>query len=333
MKPNLKKILIYLLSASLAFILLWFSSRDVEWSEFVQKLGECNWGYVILSMAAGVVALWIRALRWRRLLLPLDGSISRTTTFNGINIASISNFIFPYSGEFIRCGVVVRRSQPVDASDPHRKKASYEKVLGTVVLERSWELLVMLIMMGIVVVGGVSGSGALFDRIWQALQSMMGGHAWIVIAGAFILLVGGAYLLWRLRDSNAFCHKVWSIFYNIGQGFTTCLRMDRKWLFFAYTMLIWLMYWLMAASTIWAVPFLGHLNLIDALFISLVGSLGFMLPLPGGMGGFHGLVTTALFVVYGVEDGFTYAVLSHASQAVVQLVLGAGSYAYESFKK
>ena len=333
MKPNLKKILIYLLSASLAFILLWLSSRDVEWSEFVQKLGECNWGYIILSMASGVVALWIRALRWRQLLLPLDGSVSRTTTFNGINIACISNFIFPYSGEFIRCGIVVRRSQPVDASDPHHKKASYEKVLGTVVLERSWEILVMLIMMCIVVVGGIGKFGKLFERIWQSLQAMMGGHAWMMIAGAFALLAVGAYLLWRLRDSNTLCRKIWSVLCNIGSGFTTCFRMEKKWMFFAYTMLIWLMYWLMTASAIWAVPFLDHLNLIDALFISLVGSLGSMLPLPGGMGGYHGLVTTALAVVYGVAGGFTYAVLSHASQAVVQIVLGTGSYAYESFKK
>ena len=333
MKPNLKKILIYLLSASLAFILLWFSSRDVDWSEFVHELKGCRWGYVLLSMAAGVVALWLRALRWRRLLLPLDDSISRRTTFNGINIASISNFIFPYSGEFVRCGIVMRRSQPVDASDPHHKKASYEKVLGTVVLERSWELLVMILMMCIVVIGGVSNSGEFFSRIWHALQGMMGGYVWLMLAGAFGIFVLGLYLLWRFRASNTLCGKVWSMFRSIGQGFTTCLRMDQKWQFFAYTLLIWVMYWFMAATTIWAVPFLSHLNLIDALFISLVGSLGFMLPLPGGMGGFHGLVTTALAVVYGVEGGFTYAVLSHASQAVVQLVLGAGSYAYEAFKK
>ena len=333
MKPNLKKILIYLLSASLAIILLWFSSRDVEWDDFIRTLRECNWGYVVLSMAAGVVALWLRALRWRRLLLPLDPSTSRVTTFNGINIASISNFIFPYSGEFIRCGVVVHRSQPVDPSDPHHKKASYEKVLGTVVLERGWELLVMFLMTGIVVIAGADRYGEVFVRIWRSLQNMMGGYAWLMIVGALGLVVAGVYLLWHLHAKNAVCGRIWSIFCNIGQGFITCLKMDQKWLFFAYTLLIWVMYWLMAASTIWAVPFLDHLNLVDALFISLVGSLGFILPLPGAIGGFHGMVTMALAVVYGVADGFTYAVLSHASQVIVQLLLGAGSYAYESFKK
>ena len=333
MKPNLKKILIYLLSISVAIILLWFSARDVEWTEFVQELSECKWGYVIMSMAAGVVALWLRSLRWRRLLLPLDDSISRTTTFNGINIASITNFIFPYSGEFVRCGIVTRRSQPVDASDPHRKKASYEKVLGTIVLERGWEMLVMFLMLAIVVVGGANRYGDVFVRIWDALQGMMGGYAWLMIAGAFGLMAAGLYLIWRYRVVNTFCSKVWGILRSIGTGFSTCLRMDHKWLFFAYTLLIWVMYWFMAACTIWAVPFLSELNLIDALFISLVGAVGYILPLPGGIGGFHSLVTMSLLVVYGVEDGFTYAILSHTSQAIVQLLFGAGSYAYEAFKK
>ena len=333
MKPNLKKILISLLSISVAIILLWFSARDVEWTEFVQELSECKWGYVILSMVAGVAALWIRALRWRRLLLPLDKSISRTTTFNGINIASISNFIFPYSGEFIRCGVVVRRSQPVDASDPHKKKASYEKVLGTIVLERSWEMLVMFLMLAVVVVGGANRYGDVFVRIWNSLQGVMGGYLWLMIAGAFALMVAGLYMIWRFRLVNSFCSKVWGVLRSIGVGFSTCMQMEHKWLFFAYTLLIWLLYWFMAACTIWAVPFLSELNLIDALFISLVGAVGYILPLPGGIGGFHSLVTMSLLVVYGVQDGFTYAILSHTSQAIIQLLFGAGSYAYEALKK
>ena len=133
MKVNIKKTIKYLLSALLAVILLWFSFRDVQWADFIEGLKGCRWEYVLLSMAAGAFAFWIRALRWRQLLLPVDDSISRTTTFNGINIGNISNFIFPRIGEFVRCGVITRRTT-----------VTYDKVLGTVVLERGWELLVML---------------------------------------------------------------------------------------------------------------------------------------------------------------------------------------------
>ncbi len=336
MKPNLKKILKYLLSASLAVLLLWFSFRGVDWDSFWMALEDVNWGFVLLSMAAGSIAFWLRALRWRRLLLPLDESISCVTAFNGINIANISNFVFPRIGEFVRCGVIVRRSMPVDVSEPQKKKASYEKVLGTVVLERSWELLVMLLMLTLVVVTGFDRYGGfLVAEIWQPMSQKFGAHSWLLIAGVLGLFMAGGHLLWRFRDTNTVCSKVWSVFRGVGQGFATCLKMDQKWLFFAYTLLIWMMYWLMAASTMWAAPFLDGLNVMDALFLSLVGGLGFAVPVPGGIGAFHYVISLALLGVYGVpmEIGVIYATLSHTSQAITQILFGAGSYAYETLKK
>ena len=157
---------------------------------------------------------------------------------------------------------------------------------------------------------------------------------WIV---ALLVLAGAAALwgLWRYRDSNKFCSKVWGIFRGLMQGFSSCLRMERKWLFFAYTAFIWGMYWLMAASTVWAAPFLEGLDLIDALFLSLVGGLGFAVPVPGGIGAFHFIISLALSAVYGVpmEMGIIYATLSHTSQAITQIFFGLGSYASESLRK
>jgi hypothetical protein len=111
--------------------------------------------------------------------------------------------------------------------------------------------------------------------------------------------------------------------------------MERKWLFFAYTLLIWMVYWLMAAITVWAAPFLDHLTIIDALFLSLVGGLGFAVPVPGGIGAFHFIISLALMGVYDVpmETGIVYATLSHTSQAVTQIIFGLGSYAYEAIRK
>ena len=336
MKKNFSKIIKYLLSALLAGILLYFSFREVEWTDFVAGLKDCRWEYILLSMAAGAFAFWLRALRWRRLLLPIDESISRITTFNGINIGNISNFVFPRIGEFVRCGVITRRSVPEDPQHPQHKKASYEKVLGTVVLERSWELLVMLLLLAVVIVGGFDRFGGFFvDQIWTPMAQRLDFSIWWIVAVFALGAAAGFYLLWRFRDSDGFCSKVWGIFRGILQGFASCLKMERKWLFFAYTAFIWMTYWLMAASTMWAAPFLDHLDLIDALFISLVGGLGFAVPVPGGIGGFHFIISLALSGIYGVptEIGIIYATLSHTSQAITQILFGAGSYAYEALKK
>ena len=326
----------YAVSASLAFVLLYFSFRDVEWADFMEGLKSCRWEFILLSMAAGSFAFWLRAVRWRKLLLPIDGSITRMTAFNGINIGNISNFVFPRIGEFIRCGVITRRSEPVSPDDPEHKKASYDKVLGTVVLERSWELLVMLLLLAVVVVGGFNRFGGFFvEQIWTPMAQRLDFSIWWIVAVLVLAGAAGCFALWRYRDTNPVFSKVWGIFRGILQGFASCLKLDRKWMFFAYTAFIWMTYWLMAASTVWAAPFLSELDLIDALFLSLVGGLGFAVPVPGGIGAFHFIISLALSAIYGIptELGIIYATLSHTSQAITQIFFGAGSYAYEALKK
>ena len=85
----------------------------------------------------------------------------------------------------------------------------------------------------------------------------------------------------------------------------------------------------------WAAPFLDGLDMIDALFLSLVGGLGFAVPVPGGIGAFHFVIGLALSAVYGVpmETSIIYATISHTSQAITQIVFGLGSYAYESLSR
>jgi uncharacterized membrane protein YbhN (UPF0104 family) len=325
MQSRISKILKYLISISLAVVLLWFSFRDVEWTDFIAGLQECRWGFILLSMAAGAFAFWLRALRWRQLLQPIDPAISRITTFNGINIGNISNFVFPRIGEFVRCGVITRRSS-----------ATYDKVLGTVVLERGWELLVMLMMLALVVVGGFEKFGNFFVRqIWEPIASRLDISLWWVLLVLAVCGLGGIWVIWRFRATNRLCAKVWGIFTGLLQGFSSCLRMERKWLFFAYTLFIWMVYWLMAATTVWAAPFLDHLTVIDALFLSLVGGLGFAVPVPGGIGAFHFVISLALMGVYDVpmETGIVYATLSHTAQAVTQIIFGLASYAYEAVRK
>ena len=183
MNPTIKKTIKYIASAAVAVLLLWFSFRDVEWSSFAAVLKECHWGYVALSMAAGSFAFLLRALRWRRLLMPIDESISTLTTFNGVNIGMISNFVFPRIGEFVRCGVITRRSAPVDPEHPDKKKASYDKVLGTVVLERSWELLVMLLLLAVVVIAGFKRFGGFFiEQIWNPMAQRLDFSIWWIVA-------------------------------------------------------------------------------------------------------------------------------------------------------
>ena len=344
----LKKSLKYTLSLALAAILLWFSFRDVEWHKFMEDLKECNVGFILISMAAGIFAFWLRALRWRELLLPIDPNTKRITAFNGINIGNIANFAFPRIGEFVRCGVIVRRGRrSLDYARDDRGEArddrgsalsgkgiSYDQVLGTVVLERGWELLVMLLMLALVLVLGFERFGNFFiESIWTPMSAKMD-LWWIIVIGCLFLTAAVA-VVWKLRNRNTLCNKIAGIFLGIVKGFSSCFQMEKKWKFFLYTLLIWMTYWFMASCTVWAAPFLSHLDVVDALFLSLVGGLGFAVPVPGGIGAFHFIIGLTLSTVYGIpmETAIIYATISHTSQAITQIFCGATSYGFEALKK
>lgn len=328
MNKKASKFIKYILSACVAIILLYFSFREVEWKNFVEGLRTCRWEYILLSMAAGIAAFWFRGLRWRQLLLPIDPTTGRITTFNAINIGYIANFVFPRIGEFVRCGVITRRSAD--------NRASYDKVLGTVVLERGWDMLTMLLLLVVLLGARWEKFGSFFlEQMWEPVSARLDFSIWWIVALLAVAGIGCFWLIWRFRTSGGLYSKIWNLFEGILQGFSSCLRMEGKWRFFVSTALIWGMYWIMAAATMWAIPVLDGLNMIDALFLSLAGSLGWLVPVPGGFGAFHFVVSLALQAIYGIpfETGIIFATLSHESQAITMALFGGLSYGYESLKK
>ena len=84
---SVKKAIQYLLLLALALLLLYVSFRGVKWSDFIEGIKSCNFHWIALSMAVGILGLIIRALRWRLLLKPLDNAISLKQTYNGVAIA------------------------------------------------------------------------------------------------------------------------------------------------------------------------------------------------------------------------------------------------------
>lgn len=330
-----RKVTKYILSAVVAAVMLYYSFRGVKWSDFVAGLKSCRWELIAMSMTASIFAFWFRALRWRGLLVPIDGSLSKRAVFNAVNIGYISNFIFPRIGEFVRCGVITNNSVPENGADSH-KKASYDKVLGTVVLERGWDMLTMLLFMVLVLVAGWDKFGNFFvEEMWVPISGRFSFSLWWIVALCIAVCLAAAFLVWRFRNGNAFCAKVWGVFSGVFYGIGSCFRMEHKWKFILYTMLIWGMYWLMSYTTMKALPALESLNMADAVFLMVAGSLGWLVPVPGGFGAFHFIVSLALSTIYGIpfETGIVFATLSHESQAITMMLCGGLSYFDETFGK
>lgn len=325
MKERNKKILKYSVSLAVAGVLLYFSFRGVKWEDFIDGLKECRWEFIVLSMIASIIAFWLRGLRWRQILLPIDPSTTRLTAFNAVNIGYIANFVFPRIGEFVRCGVISSRG-----------RATYDRVLGTVVLERGWDLVVMFLVAVALLVFRWEKFGSFFvEKMWRPIEDSLNFSMWWVVAAIVLVLAVGCLAIWKYRDRSRVCSKAISILKGILDGFTSAFRMDGKLMFLLYTILIWGMYWLMAVCTMYAIPDLGYLNAVDALFLMIAGSFGWLVPVPGGFGSFHFIVSLALSTIYGIPAGLgvIFATLSHESQAVTMVLCGGLSYFYETFRK
>ena len=332
----------YLLSAAVACFLLYFTFRGVKWDDFITGIKSCRWGYILVSMAAGIAAFWFRGLRWRETLLPIDGSISRRTTFNAVNIGYIANFVFPRIGEFVRCGFITKNSLPETGNEDVgdggivRKRASYDKVLGTVVLERSWDMVTMLLFLIALLAFRWSEFGAFFlEKMWRPFQENLNFSLWWLLLGLAVVFAVAIIIIYRTRNRSGFSRSVAKVCKGLMQGVFSCVRMKNKWKFFFYTLVIWLMYWLMSAATMNAMPGLDSLGAVDALFLMVAGSFGWLVPVPGGFGAFHFIVSLALSTIYGIpfETGLIFATLSHESQAITMAACGGISYMDETFRR
>lgn len=312
----MRKVLKYLAFLALAVILLHFSFKGVEWDDFVVGLQSCNWWWILLSMAIGILGFFLRALRWRLLLLSLNKDVTIRETFDGVNIGYITNFVFPRAGEVARCGVVAKS-----------RKVSFEGSLGTVVLERGIDMVCLLLWTLLLLLFRWGEFGTFIgNEIWQPLQEKFNSAVWPILIFMAVFVAGIAAVLIlrrRLMEIRVF-RKAFDLARGLLKGLLTAFRMEYKWLFIIYTLLIWLTCWLTSYTTIFAFPQVGHLTGVDALFLMIVGGFGWVVPVQGGLGAYHFIVSLALAKVYGIAQatGVVFATISHEAQALAMILCG-----------
>lgn len=331
MDKKTKNILRSLFWVAVAVVLVYFCLRSIDWEQFWGALNECRWEYVLLAMAFGLLVGLFRGLRWQMLLRPIDPETSLITCFNAYNICLAANLVIPRAGEVARLGYVVKNSSK-DAYG--QRRMTLDKALGTLLIERGWDILVGAIMAVCLVVFARERFGAFFQNILSGLGGAR--TLWVIAGGSMVLLGLFIWLAHQYKDASAFWGKMWGFMVGIGHGLTSFLHMEKAWLFLFYTVVIWFLYWLTSAAILWAlqdVEAFASLTFLDAFFIAMVGSFSSVVPVPGGFGAFHGVVGGFLKSVWGVPmgTGMVYATLNHESQVLIQALAGIGSYIHESF--
>lgn len=311
MSTKLKKQMKLGVSLLLAITLIYMAFKGINWADFWENLKCTRWGFIVLFLLCVLATIWIRALRWKVMLKPLDANISTWTTWHANNIGNLTNAILSGSGELVRCAFACRGG------------ANYDAVLGTEIMERAWDALAIILLTFIAILSGSDTIGEFFTQ--HIVAPVTSSSTTLIWAGcgiaALVLII---CLCFRFRRANKVCGAVANFLGGVCQGFISFRKIRNKGAFLAFTVLLWVMYIFMYHFILQAVPALSGLNVYDALLLAAVGNLASVIPVPGGVGAYHYLISLCLSAIYGIDwnIGILFATLQHELHAALLIVLG-----------
>lgn len=313
-----KNVIQYVLMLALACVLLYYSFKGISWGEFVNSLSDCKWGWILLAIFVGFLEFSIRGYRWKMMLSQIDPESSFWPSYHGVTIGNLANFAFPRVGEVIRCGVV----------STLKKNTTFEGAVGTVVAERAWDLICLITITIVFAALCWNEFGEFFrNNMMDPASGKFTTSSLIVIFSVLAAIVLAFVLTYVFRDrlsKTKAGKKVVGFLSNMWKGMKAAFKMKHKWLFFLLTILLWGSFFLTSLFTIKAFPVLAGLGWKDALFLMVVGSLGWVVPVQGGIGAYHFIMALAASQIYAVpwNDGVVFATISHESQAVSMILTG-----------
>jgi glycosyltransferase 2 family protein len=324
LKKTIIQALKFLAFLLVGLLLLWLAFRNINFTNLGKGLREAKYIWLVLSIFFAVLAYISRARRWVLLIHPLGYKPSFLNAFYSMMTGYLANIALPRIGEVSKCVALGKKEKiPVD------------QLIGTVVIERSIDIISLLfIMILMIIIDGKIVGPFLYNNIYIGLQQKIAslfGAAWIFWAILFVTGILILFLLYINRkklNKIRFFEKMFNTAKGIIQGLNTITRIERKWEFLFHTVFIWINYILMTWVVVFAVKSTSHLDLSDGIFLLVVGGLAMSAPVQSGIGAFHLIVSGALVAVYGIslDDSMVYAILAHESQLLFGAVLGIISF-------
>lgn len=314
---NILKIIVF---AGIGFTLLYllYQRQEKAYQAYCVEEGiapeNCDFLGKIIADFQGADYWWIglvlvlyfisnvsRTARWFMLIQPLGYRPKWANGFFTIMLGYFANLGFPRIGEVVRAGTFARYEKiPVD------------KVMGTVVMDRLADAATLLTLIGLAFLLS-------FNDITNAIRQAQsanaadeaGGLPWVLIGVAALGILGVLLLLlfWQRLKQLALFQRIRSFLEGLKEGILTISKLERPFLFLFHSINIWLMYFLMTYVAFFAFEPTAHLGIIAGLVVFVFGALGIVVPSPGGMGAYQGLVVTALVFIYQINsaEAFSFA--------------------------
>ncbi len=331
MSVNARKWLLQGGSFLLAGLLLYLALRGVDFRSVGGDLAGGHYLWIFPLLAVTILSHIIRAWRWRLFLhaLPERGNNGRPVSirlaFSSLMIGYMANYAAPRLGEIVRSGNLAVRA-----------KLRFGGVLGTVVVERTLD--VVMLGLGLLTVPLVLGSrtGVLGPLLVEPVKETLAAvPLWLGI-GSLVLttvLVYAVVAYWRKHHRARPESRLKQLLDAFRDGFVSLTRTGRPASIIASTIAMWMCYVMMAflPLVIFGMTDEFNLGVFDAWGLMLLGSIGVVVPSPGGIGSYHYITIQALVLLYGVPAAAaaSYAIFTHAGQLILYVAIGFAAMMFE----
>ncbi|MDP4129583.1 MAG: lysylphosphatidylglycerol synthase transmembrane domain-containing protein [Bacteroidota bacterium] len=292
MKKAILTTLQYIFFALLAVFFVWLSIRGLDhekWEQLKKAMDKARYWLLIPVFSLLLLSHWIRALRWRQLMEPMGYHPARLNAFFAVMIGYFVNLGAPRLGEVVKCTILARY-----------EKVPAQKLVGTIVAERAFDVICLLLVFGLTFVFQFNTVSALVHSyVYPAFQNKNGQTAYhkiVIVAISLIVFFILLKILFSRFGHINLIQKLRNILTGVWHGLISVRALKNKPLFFAYTFIIWFLYLLSTWCGFFAIDETSRLTLADALTVLAMGSVGMILS-PGGIGAYALLVmeTVALY--------------------------------------
>jgi len=285
MKKTLLTILQYVVFLGLGIWIVYHMLHQLkpqEKDELIEAIKSIQPLYLIPICFVGFLSHFFRALRWRYLLETVEMKPTVLNTTFAVMIGYITNLALPRAGEVAKCTVLAKY-----------EKMPAHKMIGTIVAERAFDIICLLIIALTAFVLQFSVIDEYIGARMHKLEASIKAHENILIAGIIALaaFIVGSIIIYRKHKETKFGRFM----KEMNRGILSILHMKKRWRFMGYTVLIWLMYVLQIYLGLKSLPDTHHLGPLVALMVLVYGSVG-MIITPGGIGLYPFLVKQMLGV-------------------------------------
>jgi uncharacterized protein (TIRG00374 family) len=288
-------------------------------------MANANLYWLTLGVLISLVSHWLRALRATQLYSAMQYEVSVTHSFYAVLVGYMMNYIIPIprAGEVSRC-----------ASLSKTDDVPVEKSLGSVVTERLVDMVLLLLILSgtfifqfdLISKFLIEAKNSIISKFTSLLnlnnENLFLMKITLIIFLALTIIVIVKYRR-KISQSKLFL-RVFDLVQGFGDGLLSIRHLKNPFLFIILSVLIWVGYILMMYFCLFSMESTAHLNLLDCLTVFAIGTIGIVIPAPGGGAGSYHLAVASTLLLYGVnwEDGIAYATMVHALQMIVILVLG-----------